>query len=65
MKAIIVDDEPKAIELIQIYLAHFSAIELAGTFRNGCKAFQFISKEPVDLSFLDINMAHLSGISLS
>ncbi|AEE51613.1 LytR/AlgR family response regulator transcription factor [Haliscomenobacter hydrossis] len=65
MKAIIVDDEPKAIELIQSYLAHFSAIELAGTFRNGFKAFQFISKEPVDLIFLDINMAHLSGISLS
>lgn len=65
MKAIIVDDEPKAIELIQSYLAHFSAIELVGTFRNGFKAFQFISKEPIDLLFLDINMAHLSGISLS
>ncbi len=65
MKAIIVDDEPKAIELIQSYLSHFSVIELVGTFRNGLKAFQFMSKEPVDLLFLDINMPHLSGISLS
>ncbi|WP_428666101.1 LytR/AlgR family response regulator transcription factor [Runella sp.] len=65
MKAIIVDDEPKAIELIQSYLSHFSVIELVGTFRNGIKAFQFMSKDPVDLLFLDINMPHLSGISLS
>ncbi|MFN8346981.1 MAG: response regulator transcription factor [Spirosomataceae bacterium] len=65
MKAIIVDDEPKAIELIQSYLSHFSVIELVGTFRNGLKAFQFLSKEPVELLFLDINMPHLSGISLA
>jgi two-component system, LytTR family, response regulator len=65
MKAIIVDDEPKAIELLQSYLSHFSVIELVGTFRNGLKAFQFLSKEPVDLLFLDINMPHLSGISLA
>ena len=65
MKAIIVDDEPKAIELLQSYLSHFSVIELVSTFRNGLKAFQFMSKEPVDLLFLDINMPHLSGISLA
>jgi len=65
MKAIIVDDEPKAIELLRSYLAHFSSIELVSTFRNGLKAFEFISKEPVDLIFLDINMPHISGISLA
>ncbi|MCB0466265.1 MAG: response regulator transcription factor [Aequorivita sp.] len=65
MKAIIVDDEPKAIELLKSYLEHFSSIELVATFRNGLKAFEFVSKEPVDLIFLDINMPHISGISLS
>lgn len=65
MKAIIVDDEPKAIELLKSYLQHFTGIELAGTFRNGLKAFEFLSKEPVDVVFLDINMPHISGISLS
>jgi len=65
MKAIIVDDEPKAIELIEGYLNHFSGVELTGTFRNGLKAFEFINNYPVDLVFLDINMPHLSGISLS
>ncbi len=65
MKVIIVDDEPKAIELLKSYVQHFSNIELVGTFRNGLKAFEFLSKEPVDLIFLDINMPHISGISLS
>jgi len=65
MKAIIVDDEPKAIELLKNYLTHFNAIELVGTFRNGLKAFEFLNTEKVDLIFLDINMPHLSGMSLS
>ena len=65
MKAIIVDDEPRAIDLLKRYLEHFSSIELVATFRNGLKAYEYISKEPVDLIFLDINMPHVSGISLS
>ena len=65
MKAIIVDDEPKAIELLQSYLKHFSSIALVATFRNGLKAFEYVSKERVDLILLDINMPHISGISLS
>jgi DNA-binding LytR/AlgR family response regulator len=65
MKVIIVDDEPKAIELLKSYLEHFNSIELVGTFRNGLKAFEFLSKEPIDLILLDINMPHISGISLS
>jgi two-component system, LytTR family, response regulator len=65
MKAIIVDDEPKAIELLKGYLQHFGTIELVATFRNGLKAFEYLSNEPVDIIFLDINMPHISGISLS
>ena len=65
MKAIIVDDEPRAIALLKDYLGHFSSVELVGTFRNGLKAFEFLSKEHIDLIFLDINMPHISGISLS
>lgn len=65
MKTIIVDDEPKAIDLLTSYLMYFNSIELVATFRNGLKAFEYISKNPVDLIFLDINMPHISGISLS
>jgi two-component system, LytTR family, response regulator len=65
MKAIIIDDEPKAIELLRGYLQHFGTIELVATFRNGLKAFEYLSNEPVDIIFLDINMPHISGLSLS
>ncbi len=65
MKAIIVDDEPKAISLLVSYLNHFQTVELVGRFRNGLKAFQFLQENSVDLVFLDINMPHLSGLSLA
>jgi DNA-binding LytR/AlgR family response regulator len=65
MKVIIVDDEPKAIELIVSYLKYFSSFELLGTFRNGLKALEFLNTQTVDVVFLDINMPHLSGLSLS
>jgi len=65
MKVIIVDDEPKAIELIASYLSHFSKFEVVSTFRNGLKALEFLNTNAVDIVFLDINMPHLSGLSLS
>ena len=65
IKVIIVDDEPKAIELISSYLSHFSDFELVNTFRNGLKALEFINSNTVDVIFLDINMPHLNGLSLS
>ena len=65
MKALIVDDEPKAIELIASYLSHFSKFELVASFRNGLKALEYLNTHVVDVVFLDINMPHLSGLSLS
>lgn len=65
MKVIIVDDEPKAIRLIENYLRHFHSLELVASFRNGLKAFEYINQNKVDLLFLDIQMPHLSGLTLS
>lgn len=65
MKVIIVDDEPKAIQLIASYLTHFSNFELVNTFRNGLKALEYLNTHEVDIVFLDISMPHLSGLSLS
>jgi len=65
VKVLIVDDEPKAIELISSYLSHFSDFKLIKSFRNGLKALEFINTNPVNVIFLDINMPHLSGLSLS
>jgi len=65
MKVILVDDEPKALGLLTSYLKHFSNFELVGTFRNGLKVLEFLHTNTVDVVFLDINMPHLSGLSLS
>ena len=65
IKVLIVDDEPKAIELISSYISHFSDFQLVKTFRNGLKALEFINVNKIDIIFLDINMPHLSGLSLS
>ena len=65
MKVLIIDDEPNAIKLISSYLKHFANFELVATFRNGLKALEFLNTNTVDAVFLDINMPHLSGLSLS
>lgn len=65
MRTIIIDDEPKAIDLIKSYLAHYENIDLIQSFRNGISALEFINSNKVDLIFLDINMPHLSGIQLA
>ena len=65
MRVLIIDDEPNAIKLISSYLKHFANFELVATFRNGLKALEFLNLNTVDVIFLDINMPHLSGLSLS
>jgi len=65
IKVLIIDDEPKAITLLSSYLSYFSNFELVRTFRNGLKGLEFINTQPVDVIFLDINMPHLNGLSLS
>lgn len=61
-KAIIVDDEPKAIELLENYCNRIPNIECMQTFRNPVEAILYIEKQKPDVVFLDINMPNLSGI---
>lgn len=64
IKSVIIDDEPKAIELIKNYIDRLDFICSVSEFRNPLEAFYYLEKEPVDLIFLDINMPMLSGIEL-
>lgn len=65
VKVLIVDDEPKAITLLSSYLSYFSNFQLVASFRNGLKALEYLNAHAVDVVFLDINMPHLNGLSLS
>lgn len=63
--AIAIDDEPRALTIIEKYAEKISFLELTHTFRSGIDAAEFLTKEatPVDLIFLDINMPDMDGIS--
>jgi len=58
----IVDDEPLAINVLKKFLQQFQQAEIVNTSRNSVDAFSFISSNPVDLLFLDINMPTLNGL---
>ena len=62
IKAIALDDEPPALEIIETFCARAGTIELVKTFTKTSEAFSYLEKFPVDLIFLDINMPSLSGI---
>lgn len=65
MRTVIIDDEPRAIQLLEQYLGHFTDFRVVATFRHPLRAFEYLQREPVDLILLDINMPHLSGLSLA
>ena len=62
MKAIAVDDEPIALEVVKSHAAKVPFLELKGCFTDAFKALEYLQKEPVDLLFLDIKMPDISGI---
>lgn len=64
MRCIIIDDEPKAIEILHRYVDRLPELNLLGSFRDPAAALSFIKASPPDLIFLDINMPGLSGLQL-
>lgn len=62
LKAMIIDDEPLAHEIILDYLSELPFVEVVSQSYNAIEALSYLSQQPVDLLFLDINMPKLSGI---
>ena len=62
IKAIAIDDEPPALKVIETFCADTDFITLEKTFTKPAEAQKYLSKFPVDLLFLDINMPSLTGI---
>lgn len=63
IKALVIDDEPLAQNVIQQYAQKLPGLMIIGTCNDAICAHQFLIKHPVDLLFLDINMPKLSGIT--
>src|SRR4028118_841971 len=62
MKAIAIDDEPIALDIVRSHASKVPYLELNATFTDAFKALDYLQKEQVDLIFLDIKMPDISGI---
>ncbi|WP_407429894.1 LytR/AlgR family response regulator transcription factor [Arcticibacter sp.] len=62
MKAIAIDDEPVALDIVRNHSAKVPFLNLVNTFTDAFKALEYLHKEQIDLIFLDIKMPDISGI---
>ena len=65
IRAIAIDDEPMALEVIKAHAAKVSFLELKATFESATEALPYLQQNPVDLVFLDINMPDITGLDFS
>lgn len=63
LRTIIVDDEPLAVERLQILCGEQPAIEIIGTASDGVAALRLAQQLVPDLMFLDIGMPKMDGIN--
>jgi two-component system LytT family response regulator len=62
MKALALDDEPFALDVVRSLAAKIPFVELLAGFTDAFQALEFLQHEPVDLLFVDINMPDISGL---
>ena len=63
--AVIVDDEPFAIEQVTDLLQNYKEIKVVGSAGNGIDALEMVDKLQPDVLFLDIEMPKLNGIEVA
>lgn len=63
IKALIIDDEPLAQNVIKQYSKKLPNLKIEGTCNDAICAHKVLQESEIDLIFLDINMPKLSGIS--
>ena len=63
LRTIIVDDEPLAVERLEILCNDQPAIEIVGTASDGVAALRLAKQLEPDLMFLDIGMPKMDGIN--
>jgi two-component system response regulator AlgR len=65
LRTLIVDDEPLAVERMQILCARLPGVQLVGTASDGEAALRLIEALSPDLVFLDIAMPGLTGLDVA
>lgn len=62
LTAIAIDDEPRALEVVEIHAARVPFLDLKATFTDAFEAIPYLQQNKIDLLFLDIKMPDISGI---
>ena len=65
LSAIIIDDEPDAINLLSLYLRHYPDIIVVGTETNAVKGLKLVGETLPELVFLDIDMPDMDGLQVA
>lgn len=63
IRAVAIDDEPLALEVIKKYVERVPFLFLEACFVNAFDALEYIEDNEIDLLFLDVKMPDISGIS--
>jgi DNA-binding LytR/AlgR family response regulator len=62
LTAIAIDDEPKALDVVQLHAAKVPFLDLKARFTDAFEAIPYLQKNQIDLLFIDIKMPDISGI---
>jgi two-component system, LytTR family, response regulator AlgR len=65
LRTLIVDDEPLALERMELICRDIAAIEVAGTAQDGAAALRAIGALEPDLVLLDMTMPELDGLAVA
>lgn len=65
IKAVAIDDESFALEVIKSHASKVPFLELEAVFTDAVTGLEYFKEHQVDLLFLDINMPDISGIDLA
>lgn len=65
MRAILVDDENMALEVLEKNLSKFKDIEVVESYTNPMEALKDLEQEQVDVIFLDIEMGTINGLEIA
>lgn len=64
LSCLIIDDEPSAHKVLLNYCSNMNLLDLKQSFFNARDALHFLSANPVELLFLDVNMPEIDGFQL-
>jgi len=65
LSCIIVDDEPNAVSLLEMFIRQNTGWDLRAKCYDAREALAFLKNDNVDLIFLDINMPQLTGMEMA